>query len=290
MITFYLTEAIKSLLKAKLSSFFSFITTAIAIMFILISVSLVVFSNLLQQGITERVSVQLFLDENLSGQETDALIKSLKEDQYFNRIRYISKEDAEKNFIAETGEDFSRILEYNPLPASIELGIKSEYFRSIKRITDTLRRTEGVDEVYYEADFIQTLLNLLGDIRYYLMTAAMILVVISFYLVYSTNRIILQTRIKQIETMKLVGARLNTIRFPVIISGLFIGIMSSLLVIIISAYLFSVVKNNYPINVLSLSDNIALLIFILFCGIVIGVLGSYLAVRKVSLRVNKFVF
>lgn len=287
MLKFYIKETLNSFLKAKLSSFFSFITTSIAVILTLTSVSLILFSNTLQQDIIDRISINLFLDERITETELKEVMTELGEMEFLKKIKYVSKEEAEKEFIAETGEDFRKILEYNPLPASIQVNIKSNFFSSIDEISKQLSRVEGIDEVYYQTDFIQTIINILSEIKYYLVLAAIILTLISFYLVYSTNRIILQTKIKQIETMKLVGAHLKAIKIPIILNGCIIGILSSILVTGIFSYLLIMVKKNYTINLLTFVDNAILIVFILFCGVVIGTLGSLLAVRKVTLRVNK---
>jgi len=291
MYKFYLKETLKSFSKAKLSSFFSFITTSVAIILTLTSLALVLFSDALQRDIIDRVSINLFLEEDLSENKLNEIVRELRELDFLKKVNYISKSDAEKEFILQTGEDFRRILEYNPLPASIEVNIKPNYFSNINGIKDQLSRIDGVEEVYSQTDFIQSILNVLSKIKYYLVVAAIILILISFYLVYSTNRIILQTKIKQIETMKLVGARLSTIKIPIILNGLIIGILSSALVVFLITYLLYMVKNYYTINLISFVDNgLLLFLFVLFCGVIIGTLGSYLAVKKVSLRVNKIAF
>lgn len=290
MLKFYIKETFKSFSKAKLSTFFSFVTTSIAIILIITSLSLIIFSDVLKTNIIDRMTINLFLEESINELQLNEILSELNGLQFQKRLKYISKAAAEEVFLKQTGEDFKKILEYNPLPASIELNIRPEYYDKLEQITSQLKRIDGVDEVYSQNDFIQTLINVLTDLKYYLVIAAFILILISFYLVYSTDRIILQTKMRQIETMKLVGAHLRTIKIPIILNGLLIGVLSALLVISIVAYLISLGKNYYTINFTSIVDHALLYIFILLCGILIGTLGSYLAVRKVSLKVSKIMF
>lgn len=57
----------------------------------------------------------------------------LKEFSYVMQVKFISKEDAKKKYMADGNEDWSKVLDYNPLPNSYEIKIYAEKFSDEER-------------------------------------------------------------------------------------------------------------------------------------------------------------
>ncbi len=289
MFLFHFKEALKSFGRAKLATFISLITACIAILLVTASAVLILYSGIMQDKIKERVSVNLFLQDSLKENDIQNFIASLKEKPFVNSLNYIDKNTARKEFIKQTGNDFTEVLQYNPLPASIELKLKSNYVvqDSISGIKKTLAGFEEVDEVILQNDVVNKLISVLDSVRNYIFIGAGILLLIAFYIVFSTNKLIINAKTQQIETMKLVGAKLSTIKFPIILNGIFIGILAS----IFAAILFFLILQYFKTDVskLETSQSLTAIVYlvIILTGPAIGFLGSYFATRGISLKIKK---
>jgi len=125
MIRFYLTESIKSITRAKLASFFAIVTLSISIMFITTSFALVFLSNKIENLWKSEIKINLFLNDDLETEQLSKIKSQILEFDEIADVNFISKEEAYKNFVKITGEDFSKILDTNPLPRSYIVCFKS---------------------------------------------------------------------------------------------------------------------------------------------------------------------
>src|SRR4051812_40625956 len=109
--------------KKKLGSY-PFVSTILSISFALLVIgifgTLVIYSKELERIVRANVRMQIYLKSNINEAQRVQIEKNLA-NQYFlpqnqeNSIQFISKEEAAKQFISETGEDFTRFLGENPL-------------------------------------------------------------------------------------------------------------------------------------------------------------------------------
>src|SRR5689334_7816467 len=104
--------------KKKLGSY-PFVSTILSISLSLLVIgvfgTLVIYSKELERIVRENVRIQIYLKSNINEAQRAQIEKNLA-NQYFlpahreNNIQYISKEEAAKQFISETGEDFTKFL------------------------------------------------------------------------------------------------------------------------------------------------------------------------------------
>lgn len=288
MFIFYIRESIRLFSRAKLSSFLTFVSTTIAVILMIISFFLFSSTGKLEEYLKENITISVFIKDISIRNNIDDMKEQILSKGFVNNIEYISKEEAVNIFINETGEDFRKILDYNPLPASFNLRLKSEFAEtdSVKNIISILSTFPWVDEVVYRDDIIQKILVYLKEFRTYVLAFTLLIIVISLYLVYSTVRLILNSRTDEFETMKLVGAKLSTIKVPIILNGFIIGIISSVcagalyyLILTFSGEYISALKvvkfEEYPYWVLILSS-----------GPTISILSTIFSLRKVSLKIK----
>lgn len=292
MVKFYLLEAVKSFKNARLSSVFSILTLSMAVILITLALAGILSSNYLEGRVKEKVTVNLFLKKSLDHPEIENIMKNLSEKSFVSGVEYISPAKAEEMFIRETGEDFRDILEFNPLPPSISIKIKPEYVvsDSISALLPQLGRLPGVDEVVFQGGTIYKILAFLSSLKFYILIAALLISAIAFYIVYVTSRLIIQIKMLQIETMKLAGARLSSIKIPILINGIINGLAASALTGFVYLILWRLLTNYYPDNGLVFFDNMVFYAGVLISGPVIGFLGSLTASGKITLKVQKFIF
>ncbi len=287
MVGFAFKEALKSFKRAKLHSLFSLLSTCIGLYLILFSFMVIEYSEVLERKIKDGFVLSLFLEDSLSQNEISSLKSLLKEKSYCKSIVFISKDEAAEKFIKETGEDFRTVLDYNPLPATINLSLSEEYFskEKLELISKELREIKGVESVGFQTSVFEKILNLIESSRKYIFGIAGLLFFIAIYLVYSTLKLIIHSKAEEIETMKLVGAKISFIKLPITIFGVFIGFLSgaisSLLILgtnyFLDRYFF------FHINFISPSIYI---VGSMLLGIMLGVVTSLFAMRNISFRVR----
>ena len=114
------------------------------------------------------------------------------------------------------GDDPSQFLGYNPLSASMELHLKSDYSHndSIEMVESKIRAFKGVNDIWYQKDMLQLVTNNLSKLSFVLIIITLVLLFISIVLINNTIRISIYSKRFLIHTMTLVGAKPSFIRKP----------------------------------------------------------------------------
>jgi len=287
MIYFWIKESLKLIRRAKSSFVLSLISTSISVLLISASILTIELSGELQNNLKQNVSINIFLKDSAAGNSTAQIKASLKKKNYINSIRYIGKEEAARNFIKETGEDFRKLLDYNPLPASFTITLKENYVDkdSLKNITAELSKIGGVDDVVFQQEFIYKLLDYLNRIKKYVFAITLILLFISVYIVYSTVKLIVRGKYEELETMKLVGAKLSTVKMPIILNCIFTGLLAGFIALLVFK-VFQFYFNNFLTLPAAVSlDNVYNILLLLAIGPLLGLTVSIFSLRKITLKI-----
>ena len=288
MFLYFLKETFNSLFRAKFASLLIILTTTVAIIFVTFSIALVAYSNTINKKLKENIKISLFLSDTLSQSQTKKVGEKVFSNLFVNSYKYVSKKEALEKMKEKTGEDFLNVLEKNPLPASfaVKLNPDSVSYQSIESIIETLKKIKGVDEVVYDYSVTLKVLNFLNESKKVIYLLGGLLILLSIYLVYSNNRLMLASKFDQYNTMKLVGAKLSTIKMPILLNGILMGLIASLLCIglyFLVLNLLAKFYKNFPlgdVNYYFLGITIAL-------GILLGFIGSFLSTLKISLKIKK---
>jgi len=287
MIFFFFSEALKSIFRSKASFILTVISLSISVLLILSSLITLQTSEYLEKRIKEIVKINLFLKESHNEKDLLDIKKELISKSFVAQVIYISKEEAADLFLEETGEDFRDILDYNPLPASFVVTIKKEFSNpdSIENIISDLNKFSWVDEVVFKNQFVYRILNFLNSIKGYLIVITGCVILIALYLVYTTVKLIMNSKSKEFETMKLVGAKLSTIKIPVLLNGLFAGILASVICVALYYFLLGYLSSFKSILNLLQTNRIIHLLILIFTGPVLGSIVTYLSLRRISLKI-----
>jgi hypothetical protein len=114
-------------------AYISAIISITLVLFILGLVGLTLISaQKLSNYVKESLSMELFLNDNITEAEANLLAASLKNKDFAKTVTYISKDKAKDTFVKLYGEDFNDFIDFNPLLASIQLNLKAEYVDSDK--------------------------------------------------------------------------------------------------------------------------------------------------------------
>lgn len=288
MILFFIKESLRLFSRAKLSSFLTFVSTSIAVVLIVISYFLYQSSENLENYLKENISISVFIKDSALKNRAESMKEEILNTGFISDAEFISKEKAVDVFIKETGEDFRKILDYNPLPASFNLKLKSDFAErdSVKKIISTIESFLWVDEVVYRDDFMQKLLSYIKEFRLYILGLTALILLVSIYLVYSTVRLIINSRTEEFETMKLVGAKLSTIKIPIILNSVMIGLLSAFAAGILFYLIISYAGGYISTIKVIKFDYMQFLIIMLISGPLLSFLVTLISLRKVSLKIS----
>ncbi len=247
----------------------------------------------LTKMIRENIEIQVFLDKDLSPQQLAELQKDLakrpfvlaKEDS--THLRFISNKEAAETFIKNTGEDFTKFLEDNPLRDSYVFSV-SEEFQSSEQLTSIAKELEtlpGVFEVSYMTDLVDSINKNLFKVSLIMGGFILILIVTVIMLINNTIRLALFSQRFLIRSMQLVGATRGFIRKPFLVRAFIFGVLAGILASVILYALLEYTKGN--IEGFAALQNTELML-LLFAGLSIigGLLSGFSTLRAVNKYLN----
>lgn len=270
-------------LKYRLAS--SYITSTISLIFVLLIIGILLITifnaHKISKKTRESITFSLILKETASEIETNELLSKLTTKEYINEVKYISKEDAATVLEEELGEDFESILEYNPLPNSIEIKLIADYtsLDSVTSVEADLKKNVIIEDIFYQKALVNTVSNKMYALSYILTFIGFLVFIVTAFLINNTIRLTVYSQRFSIKTMQLVGATNNFIIKPFLIKSLIQGIVSSftaiLFLIISILFLQKNIEGIFTISYLGIS-----FILTIFFGVIITTLSTYLSLNR----------
>lgn len=191
--------------------------------------------------IKQNIEVQIYLDKDISENNIVRLQNILSNSDFISRdhgdsaVIFISKEEAAKQFISETQENFTDFLDDNPLRDAFVIKISEKYqdVESLSEIKAELEKLQGVFEVIYLESLVNSINQNTAKISLVLFAFVILMLTIVVVLINNTIKLALFSQRFLIRSMQLVGAKASFIQWPFlkrsIWHGLFSGALASLL-------------------------------------------------------------
>ena len=246
------------------------------------------------QQMEQSVGISAFFEPGISAERKDQIGEEIKKKEDIATMRYVSAEEAWESYKKDVFQGNEELLEgfegNNPLKESDSYEITLKEVKSYKQVVSHLETIDGVRKVRYSEGAAEgmTKINTMGT--YLAGGIILILMAVSIFLVSNTVSIGVAVREEEISIMKLIGAANGFIKAPFRAEGMIIGILGSLIptAIIFAGYegiinwmndkfhVVTVFMKFVPIQQIMLY----LLPLALLVGIVIGLLGSSITIRK----------
>ncbi len=252
--------------------------------------ALVIYSKELERTVRDNVKIQVYLKNQLAPEQTKKIEKDLQSKSFVSKsdpksvIQFVSKEEAAKQFIKETGEDFKKFLGENPLRDAFLVKIDPAFHdkASLLKIKAEVEKTNGVFQVYYVENVIDSINQNVTKIGLVLMGLVALLLLTVVLLINNTVRLALFSQRFIIRSMQLVGAKRWFIQRPFLFQALWHGALAGA---IASAFLFALIsfatKRIEDLNLIQNNDRLFLLAgSLLLVGMIVAVASTYRAVAK----------
>jgi cell division transport system permease protein len=207
-------------------------------------------------------------------------------------VQYISKEQALEQFkeMYKDQRDMIEQIEGNPFPAEFKVRMKdpvdnTKVAKRLETRPEVSVDDAGKKEIKNPRDVVEKVLKWTGAIQKFGMVVVIAFGLVSVALVSITIRMAIYARRKEISIMKLVGATNWFIRWPFMLEGVMEGffgaIVSILIAVAVNAWFITKLEAAAENITLVGSAYLAVLsVGLVVIGIVIGAVGSLLALRR----------
>ncbi|MEO5682002.1 MAG: permease-like cell division protein FtsX [Chitinophagaceae bacterium] len=245
---------------------------------------LVINANKLGQYFKENVEVRVYVRENVSAKDSTALVDYINSRPYVKSSEYVSKETARQKYLEDGNKDWVGVLQNNPLPASINFKVRSEYAvsDSMQKMQAELVENIAVSDVQYPQSLVSSLNNIIRKISIILLVVAVAISILVIVLIDNTIKLAMFSNRFLIKTMQMVGATRGFIARPMntraVINGALSGIIA--VVVIIGVIIFA---EQWLPEIRALRDYTLLsllFISIILLGVVISFVSTHRSVIK----------
>lgn len=281
-----MTEGKSLVRKSRRSSRLSTIVSITLVLFLLGTLSvLLLHANKLSNYLKENIEISLVLQPDADSLAVNELYQRVASANYVKEVTLISKEQAAEELKKELGEDFVTFLGYNPLYASLNVHLRSDFAdaATIESFISSVKSNPAVKEVQYQASLVESLNRNVKTISWILVGFSILLTLVAVALINNTIRISLYSKRLLIKSMLLVGATKGFVRKPFLINSIVNGVIGAVASIGLLTALFYFGEQKIP--ELSLIRDMRLM------GIVAGLLvflGIFLSMICTLFAVNKY--
>ena len=266
--------------------------SCISITLIIVAIALLASLNInnFAKMIKEDVTIVVFVDREVEEAGIGVIRAKLDQISNISTITYKSKAElreemqASSSMLEATMKDWSE--EDNPLKDTFQ--IKVEDIEKIDETASTIEKIDGIDSVNYGETMVNKFLAAFRMVEKGTILAVILLIVVTVFLIINTIKLTIFSRKREISIMRLVGASNFSIKMPFVIEGMILGVIGSIIPILIVIYGYYAMYRHFggqifsPLIKLITTEPFIYLIslVVLVIGILVGMIGSYQAVRK----------
>ncbi|HEY5615545.1 MAG TPA: permease-like cell division protein FtsX [Bacteroidota bacterium] len=282
-IGYLLKEGISGFRRAKLSMFAAIFTISISLLLLSFFTILLINANSVIEGLRDRVELEVFLGDHVAKTETETLQAQIAALIGVEEVHYVSKDEAAQIFQQEFGEDISKVLDFNPLPASFKVRLQDGFRTTAgaESVYVAAKDMKGVEDVIYRKSLLEMLDKRAQTFLWLALGIGTFVAISAIFLVANTIRLAIYAKRKIIQTMKLIGATRMFIRIPFLLEGLLQGLIGGAIAAAIVYAAFEYIEQFVS---LQLSDLVAVdqtaYATIVGVGCLLGILGSILSIRR----------
>ena len=254
--------------------------------------------NHIMETIEEDQGMQVFIIDEASSKEVQEVRDMISSIDGVASATIYTKQDALDEMKVRLKNNQDVLAGYdednNIFPDSVI--VKLTDLQKSAEVQEKIRNIEIDGKKYVDPDIrssdktINALINIANGIKIITGVLLVLLIAISIFIISNTIKLTVHARRKEISIMKYVGATNSFIRWPFIVEGIIIGIISALLTILIIYGGYTVVVTkilnvfnsiNVTVSLLTFADMYKIILVVyMVLGIGIGALGSSISMRK----------
>ena len=289
-----LARGIRDAFKSVIRNF-SLSTAAItcsSITLILVAVAMIISYNVknITKDLEKELSIVVYMKETVTEDQINEFKSKLEAMKNENVEAYTFKSKEEwKLEMKNYSDTFSTALDYldtNPLLNSFTIIVKD--VNHLKETTDEIKKLDYIESADYGEGMAENLVKAFDVIEKVTLVIVLALILVTAFLIGNTIRLTIFSRRNEIEIMRLVGASNISIRLPFLFEGFFLGILGSIIPILVTIYGYVLLYDHFNgylfTHIIRLTEPFNFILYValllLLIGAIIGMIGSYRAVRK----------
>lgn len=291
IVSYLIGEGFGNVFKNKKSTFSAILVMCISMLvfglFFIIGENV----NHIMNTVESSQEIQVFIKNDATDEEITKVGEQLQQIEGVNKITFVSKDEALDIMQEKVGEKSYLLAGYeknNFLPASYKVTLTD--LKLASKVESQINQLDNIKRITSSNETITKLIGIANGVR--IVTAAILigLIVGSIFIIANTIKLTVYARRREISIMKYVGATNSFIRWPFIVEGMIIGIISAGISVLLVGGIYKVVAaklmessliTSLGITLVGFSDMFTLIILVyLALGIGIGVIGSALSMRK----------
>lgn len=235
-------------------------------------------------------NLTVYIKKLLTNEQTTELINKLKAYPEVAEVNYLSRDEAKEEFRSWSGFSSALdLLEDNPLPA-VAIIIPKENAKEtaiLHNLQTQLLKMNGVDDVRLDDSWFTRLMALTDMVKSIVLTISIFMIIAVSLVIGNSIRLHIFARRQTIVVMQLIGATEGFILRPFLYNGMFIGLVSAVLALILSE-IFILQIDAIILNVSAVFGTIFILkgllwdesILIILISMIIGWFSALVATKK----------
>ncbi len=286
-LSYFWGETFRSLFRNRFMAVASILTVTLSMFILGVFLSAVLNINHMASYLENQVEMTVYLRDGLTTDQVMGIGKYLKAQPGLKEISFTNKDQAMAEFKERMGDQQGLLdaINGNPLPASYQMSFDTP--EELKMAAQVVANYQGVETVQYGKDIIEQLYKVAQIIRLSGVVLIVFLAGAELFIISNTIRLTVFARRREIQIMKYVGATNGFIRWPFLFEGMVIGFLGSGIASLILWEGYKMVVDEIAAAGLVFIPLIPLwpfmgytTLFILAAGIIIGMMGSAISLRK----------
>ncbi|RKN78898.1 permease-like cell division protein FtsX [Paenibacillus ginsengarvi] len=293
----HMREGAKNVARNGWMTFASISAISISLFVLGIFLLLALNVNRLADQFESQIEIRVYLDVSASEQQRNAVQRDIAAIPDVKKVTFVSKEDGLNILREKMGAEGKDLLEgfdgdNNPLNDSFTVEVTDprlvgEAAEQIKA-ADSRNNPPLITKINYGKGTVETLFKITDIVRNVGLVFVLLLAFTAMFLISNTIKITIVARRREIGIMKLVGATNGFIRWPFFIEGALLGLIGSAIpvAVLLWGYAEFLKYTKVPlslmlIQLIPLHELVVIIpVILLGIGIMIGIWGSLLSVRK----------
>ena len=287
-----ISDAFKSVFRNFSLSFASITCTTITL--ILVSVAIILSANVnsFTKDLEKDLTIVVFMDRDSTNEDANTLSNIIKSNANViaSEVVFKTKEEVKLEMQSESSVFNSIMSSWTEAdnPLQNEFLIKVEDVKKISNTAKEISELPKVDTVKYGEEMVDKLVMVFSAVKQASILIVASLIIVTAFLIGNTIKLTIISRKAEIEIMRLIGTSNLVIKLPFLIEGFVLGVIGSIIPIIFTIYGYVIVYDKLggyllsKIIVLINPNHFIFYVSLILLGIgsIVGVIGSYRAVRK----------
>ncbi|MGX7200144.1 permease-like cell division protein FtsX [Enterococcus nangangensis] len=283
----HIWESIKSLKRNGWMTFASVFAVTITLLLVGVFLGVILNVTKLAEDIANNVNVTVYVETNTDEAGVDQVEKDLENLDHVTSVAFSSKDEQLANLTSAYGDSFN-LFEGDANPLRDAYIVEADKPENVKKVQEAAEKITNVEKADYGGDFSDKVFSIAQGVRTWGVGGSIVLLLVAIFLISNTIRITIMTRKREIQIMRLVGAKNGYIRWPFFFEGAWIGVLGSVVPILVTIFGYRKIFGQFNRELIKLGYSLMtpdemvpqVIILMVVVGVLIGSLGSVLSMRR----------